>query len=63
VVVVLGDFGEALVGDAAAPRDVAQERQDVTGTFRSAEGDEQDRVVSLLSRVLVDLSVGHWAIE
>src|SRR6185437_14407716 len=44
-VVVLGHAGQPLRGDAAAARDVLQERHDVSGAFRAAERDEQEGVV------------------
>ncbi len=45
--VVVGHLLEALVGDAAAGGDVAQERDDVVLPLRAAEGRQQDRVVGL----------------
>ena len=45
VAVVVRDLLEALVGDAAPARDVAQERDHVVLTLGAAEPGEQDRVV------------------
>ena len=45
VAVVVCDLFEALVGDAATARDVAQERDHVVLTLGAAEPGEQDRVV------------------
>ena len=44
-VIVLGHAGQPLRRDAAAARDVLQERHDVVGAFRAAERDEQESVV------------------
>ena len=45
--VVVRDLFEALVRDAAAAGDVAQERKDVILAFRAAEGGEQHGVIGL----------------
>ena len=42
---MVGDLLEALLGDPAAARDVAEERDDVVLALGAAEGGEQDRVV------------------
>ena len=41
----MGDFFQALIGDAAAARHVAQERDDVVLTLGSTESREKDPVV------------------
>jgi hypothetical protein len=45
VTVVVRDLFEALVGDAAAGRDVAQERDDVVLTLGTAEAEQQHTVI------------------
>src|ERR1039457_3771393 len=44
-IVMLGHRGEPLPRYAAAPGDILQKRHDLIGSFRSPEGDEQERVV------------------
>ena len=43
--VVLADLGQPLRGNAATAGDVGQERQHLLRTFRTAEGDQEHRVV------------------
>jgi hypothetical protein len=45
VSVVMGDLFEALVGDAAPARDVAEKGDDVVLPLRAAESGEEDAVV------------------
>jgi len=43
--IVVGDGLEAFLGDAAPPRDVPEERDDIVLAFRSAEAREEDGVI------------------
>src|SRR6185312_11156712 len=45
VVIVFGDFEQALAGDVAAAEDVFEERDDILALFRAAEGNEEKGVV------------------
>ena len=46
MVVMLGDRQQAFARDAAAPGDVFKKRQNILTALRSAEPDNQDRVVA-----------------
>ena len=59
LVVVLADLLEPLVGDAAAGGDRAQERHDVVGRLRAAEGQQEDGVVGRASVGSVGLVIAE----
>ena len=64
MIIMLGHLEQTLAGDVPAPRHVLQKRKDIFLLFRTAEADDQDRIVFLLlgSNILQRSAVGVFCL-